>query len=166
MMDENGGYILWVRRGLGEFAGWINAFNAIASNICDLPTYPVLFASYVSAYFTSIGSPLDEYEMWLLKIGALTFVFVSNVAGIRAVAMSSTMMALFVLLPFFLEPVALEKMNFNAWSITADPMNWSLFSSTLIWNYQGWDSLGCIAGEVKDGSKAYPKAILIALILM
>lgn len=43
MIDENGGYILWVRRGLGEYAGWVNAFNSIASNVCDLPTYPVLF---------------------------------------------------------------------------------------------------------------------------
>lgn len=47
MIDENGGYILWVRRGLGEYAGWVNAFNSIASNVCDLPTYPVLFCRYV-----------------------------------------------------------------------------------------------------------------------
>lgn len=47
MIDENGGYILWVRRGLGEYAGWVNAFNSIASNVCDLPTYPVLFCRCV-----------------------------------------------------------------------------------------------------------------------
>lgn len=53
-MSENGGYILWVRRGLGEFAGWVNAFNCIASNLCDLPTYPVLFARSVYMVFPII----------------------------------------------------------------------------------------------------------------
>lgn len=30
----------------------------------------------------------------------------------------------------------------------------------------GWDSLGCVAGEVKDGGKTYPIAIMIAMILI
>jgi amino acid transporter len=31
---------------------------------------------------------------------------------------------------------------------------------------KGWDSLGCVAGEVKDGGRTYPIAIMIAMVLI
>ena len=31
----------------------------------------------------------------------------------------------------------------------AEGIMWSTFASTMIWNYSGWDSLGCFAGEVR-----------------
>jgi amino acid transporter len=167
MIDENGGYILWVRRGLGEFAGWINSFNCIASNVCDLPTYPVLFCSYVEAFLTSgYNHTMTNGERWFVKSIALGFVFISNAIGMRAVALSSVAMSLFVLAPFVLEPFSIETFNFAIWGSVTPKIDWSLFLSTILWNYQGWDSLGCVAGEVKDGHKTYPIAICIAMLLI
>ncbi|GLE03484.1 hypothetical protein PINS_up012386 [Pythium insidiosum] len=108
MIDENGGYILWVRRGLGEFAGWMNAFNSIASNVCDLPTYPVLFCSYVEAFLAS--------GFWGT---ALLIVFTANAVGMRAVALASVAMSLFVLAPFVLEPLSVEAFNVATWGQVA-----------------------------------------------
>ncbi|KAE8995568.1 hypothetical protein PF011_g16272 [Phytophthora fragariae] len=167
MIDENGGYILWVRRGLGQYAGWVNAFNSIASNVCDLPTYPVLFCSYVEAFLASgYGYTLSGTEQWLVKCSALLLVFASNAVGMRAVAMASVLMSLFVLAPFVLEPLSVETFNLATWGSVAPQIDWSLFLSTILWNYQGWDSLGCVAGEVKDGGKTYPIAISIAMVLI
>uniref|UniRef100_A0AAV1TW27 Amino acid transporter n=1 Tax=Peronospora matthiolae TaxID=2874970 RepID=A0AAV1TW27_9STRA len=167
MISENGGYILWVRRGLGQYAGWANAFNCIASNVCDLPTYPVLFCSYVEAFLASGYSyALSGTERWLVKCVALLFVFVSNVVGLRAVAMVSVVMSLFVLAPFILEPLSVETFNLATWGNVAPNIDWSVFLSTILWNYQGWDSLGCVAGEVKEGGRTYPIAITIAMILI
>ncbi|DAZ99298.1 TPA: hypothetical protein N0F65_005466 [Lagenidium giganteum] len=167
MIDENGGYILWVRRGLGEYAGWVNAFNCIASNVCDLPTYPVLFASYIEAFLASgYGYALSDVERWLVKLSAVVFVFISNAVGMRAVALASVAMSLFVLAPFVLEPMSIETFNLATWGSVAPQINWSLFLSTILWNYQGWDSLGCVAGEVQDGGRTYPIAILIAMLLI
>ncbi|CAI5744767.1 unnamed protein product [Peronospora destructor] len=147
MIDENGGYILWVRRGLGQYAGWVNAFNCIASNICDLPTYPVLFCSYVEAFLASgYGYTLSGTEQWM--------------------QWSSVIMSIFVLAPFILEPLSVETFNLATWGSVAPDIEWSLFLSTILWNYQGWDSLGCVAGEVKDGGRTYPIAIMIAMILI
>lgn len=165
-MDENGGYILWVRRGLGEFAGWINAFNAIASNICDLPTYPVLFNSYITAYLATQGYIVSPFESWCIKGASVLFVVLSNVLGIRAIALSSIAMSLFVLAPFVLEPFVATSITTDVWYQSAPDIHWSVFLSALVWNYQGWDSLGCIAGEVHDGGRAYPLAIAIALVLI
>ncbi|EEY62249.1 Amino Acid-Polyamine-Organocation (APC) Family [Phytophthora infestans T30-4] len=167
MIDENGGYILWVRRGLGQYAGWVNAFNSIASNVCDLPTYPVLFCSYVEAFLASgYGYTLTGTEQWLVKCCALLLVFTSNAVGMRAVALASVLMSLFVLAPFVLEPLSVETFNLATWGSVAPQIDWSLFLSTILWNYQGWDSLGCVAGEVKDGGRTYPIAIVIAMILI
>ncbi|CAH0487720.1 unnamed protein product [Peronospora farinosa] len=167
MIDENGGYILWVRRGLGQYAGWVNAFNCIASNICDLPTYPVLFCSYVEAFLASgYGYTLSGTEQWMVKCVALLLVFASNAVGMRAVAMTSVLMSIFVLAPFILEPLSVETFNLATWGSVAPKIEWSLFLSTILWNYQGWDSLGCVAGEVKDGGRTYPIAIMIAMILI
>ncbi|CAH0481212.1 unnamed protein product [Peronospora belbahrii] len=167
MIDENGGYIVWVRRGLGEYAGWVNAFNCIASNVCDLPTYPVLFCSYIEAFLASgYGYTLSGVEKWLVKCLALLLVFVSNAVGMRAVAMASVLMSIFVLAPFILEPLSVETFNLATWGSVAPEIEWSLFLSTILWNYQGWDSLGCVAGEVKDGGRTYPIAIVIAMVLI
>ncbi|TYZ57249.1 hypothetical protein PybrP1_008806 [[Pythium] brassicae (nom. inval.)] len=167
MIDENGGYILWVRRGLGEYAGWVNAFNSIASNVCDLPTYPVLFCSYVEAFLASgYDYVMSDTERWLVKGTALLFVFSANAVGMRAVALASVGMSLFVLAPFVLEPMSIEAFNFATWGSVAPTINWSVFLSTILWNYQGWDSLGCVAGEVKDGGRTYPIAIVIAMTLI
>ncbi|TDH72955.1 hypothetical protein CCR75_007593 [Bremia lactucae] len=164
MIDENGGYILWVRRGLGQYAGWVNAFNSIASNVCDLPTYPVLFCSYVEAFLASgYGYTLSSIEQWLVKCVALLLVFTSNVVGMRVVALASVLMSLFVLAPFLLEPLSIKTFNFATWGSVSPHLDWSLFLSTILWNYQGWDSLGCVAGEVKDGGRTYPIAIVIAM---
>lgn len=167
MIDENGGYILWVRRGLGEFAGWVNAFNSIASNVCDLPTYPVLFCSYVEAFLASgFGVEMSNAHRWMVKGTALLAVFSANALGMRFVAMASVAMSLFVLAPFVLEPMSIETFNLATWGQVAPTIDWSLFLSTILWNYQGWDSLGCVAGEVKDGGRSYPIAIVIAMLLI
>lgn len=138
MIDENGGYILWVRRGLGQYAGWVNAFNSIASNVCDLPTYPVLFCSYVEAFLASgYGYTLSSIEQWLVKCVALLLVFTSNVVGMRVVALASVLMSLFVLAPFLLEPLSIKTFNFATWGSVSPHLDWSLFLSTILWNYQG-----------------------------
>ncbi|KAI9911162.1 hypothetical protein PsorP6_009351 [Peronosclerospora sorghi] len=164
-------HTVWVRHELGKYAGWVNALNCFASNICDLPTYPVLFCSYVEAFLASgYGYILSGTGRWLVKCLTLLLVFISNAVGMRAVAMASVLMSLFVLEPFVLEPPSIETFNLATWGSIAPEIDWSLFLSTILWNYQGelrsWDSLGCVAGEVKDGGRTYPIAIVIAMILI
>lgn len=134
---------------------------------------------------------MTDTERWLVKGTALLFVFFANAVGMRAVALASVGMSLFVLAPFILEPMSIETFNFATWGSVAPQINWSVFLSTILWNYQGiwsssvnkmfdsqelifwfyylcagWDSLGCVAGEVKDGGRTYPIAIVIAMMLI
>ena len=38
--------------------------------------------------------------------------------------------------------------------------------STLLWNFQGFDTIGSFAGEVKNASVSYPLGILTATAIM
>lgn len=120
----------------------------------------------MTAYLETQGYVVNYYETWGIKFIALLFVFVSNMVGIRAVAVSSIVMSLFVLAPFVVEPFVASDLSVKALENVNPNINWTLFLSTILWNYQGWDSLGCIAGEVRDSGRAYPLAILIALVLI
>lgn len=164
MMDENGGYILWVKRGLGDFAGFMNAFNSMACNLCDLPTYPVLF----SAYLQSSWLPdLTFLQAWLLRCASLAVIVALNLSGMGTVSISSALMTLSILGPFLLEPiVASGQLAPSNWLGVAPSVDFSTFVSTLLWNYQGWDSLGCVAGEVSEGGVSYPVGILMAMTLI
>jgi amino acid transporter len=35
--------------------------------------------------------------------------------------------------------------------------------STVLWNYLGWDNASTVGGEIKDASRTYPRALVIAL---
>jgi amino acid transporter len=49
---------------------------------------------------------------------------------------------------------------------TLSQPDWGLFISTIMWSYTGWDSLGCIAGEVQNPSKTYLRGSLITIVLV
>ncbi|POM77040.1 Amino Acid-Polyamine-Organocation (APC) Family, partial [Phytophthora palmivora] len=160
MIDENGGYILWVRRGLGQYAGWVNAFNSIASNVCDLPTYPVLFCSYVEAFLGLIVFSAFSFivnDPFLNRDSNNCSTLIHSWSFVRYTHSSCDPTIKHA--PFVLEPLSIETFNLATWGSVAPQIDWSLFLSTILWNYQGWDSLGCVAGEVKDGGRTYPIAI-------
>ena len=96
-----------------------------------------MIISYIEAYLGGIGYTTTEFQMWCIKGASLLFVLLSNIIGMRVVALSSVLMSLFVLAPFVLEPIELGKINVKSWSQVSPNINWSLFLSTLIWNYQG-----------------------------
>ena len=77
-------------------------------------------------------------------------------------------MTVVIMLPFVIEPAlpaVWEHLDASLWWQTPDTINWSLFVSTMLWNFQGWDSMGCIAGEVKDAKRTYPAGVSIALVM-
>ena len=48
-LPEEGGYYAWVRRGLGNFWGFQEAWLSLAASIFDMAIYPTLFVFYLKA---------------------------------------------------------------------------------------------------------------------
>jgi amino acid transporter len=169
LMDVNGGYVVWVRRGMGNFWGWVSAYNKLASNVLDLPVYAALFGDYMVAFAGRYGVSVSPVEAWCVRLAALVFVTGVNLRPMHVVSMVSTIATVFVIAPFLVQPFfALTQLESCGSDLlqTAPDVDWSLFISTLLWNYQGWDGLGTIAGEVADGGRTYPLGVVAALVLM
>lgn len=160
LFDENGGYVLWVQRGLGDLPGFIASYNRLASNICDLPLYVTLFADYLVAFLArTAGVQLTGLEAWAIKAAVLVAVLALNCRS-KLVSAASALGMVLILAPFAVEVgvgwrFVTSSEGPGNWLSVADTINWPVFASTLLWNYQGWDSLGCVAGEVKDGARTY-----------
>lgn len=45
-------------------------------------------------------------------------------------------------------------------------VNFTVFISILLWNYQGWDMLGCMAGEVKNPKRTYPIGVTLTILFL
>jgi hypothetical protein len=50
----------------------------------------------------------------------------------------------------------------GVWHGSQSDIEWSSFISTILWNLQGFDNLGCIAGEVKNVKVSYPLGVSVA----
>src|SRR6202022_3000433 len=55
-MPRSGGYYAWVRRALGPFWGFQEAWLSLAASIFDMAIYPTLFVLYLGCLFPSLGT--------------------------------------------------------------------------------------------------------------
>jgi len=162
VFPSNAGYIGWVSRGLGPFWGFLNAGNSLASNLFDLPLYPVLIADYaVQVFDADKGGALE----WSIKGGALLIVMVLNILGIEVVATSSVFFTAIIVAPFIVQLFMVDFKPEN-WLYTAPEIQWVPFISATLWAVQGFDSLGCVAGEVKNARRTFPLGVSLATVLI
>jgi len=133
---SNGGAVTWGVEGLGPLLGFVNAANSIASALCNLPLYPVMFASYIQNLLPGISAG----ALWAIQLGGLVLTVGLNVLGIEAVSVAGTVFSVLVQTPFILMPIvaAVKGMPFTWSAVTSVVPSWqanfSVFVSTLCWN--------------------------------
>ena len=178
-MPREGGYYVWVRKGLGEFWGFQEGWWSICYTLVDIAIYPGLFVHYLAYFFPALADGTDGVLSWsalvrwfvaLLVIGGALLV---NWRGANATGRSDTLNAWLVLIPFVLI-VLFWLMREGGVSSTLSTVatdlrkGWDigLLSgglSIVLWNYAGWDNVSTFAGEVETPERNYPRAIMINL---
>ncbi len=166
-LPEEGGYYAWVRRGLGNFWGFQEAWLSLAASIFDMAIYPTLFVFY-----------LKQMSPWfgVGNHGVLAGLFVVvtcaalNVAGIRVVGITSLWLFFMLSAPFALI-VVLAPMRASALGgvhASETGAGLGLLGGVLVamWNYMGWDNASTIAQEVEKPQRTYPKAMIAAVVLV
>jgi amino acid transporter len=166
-LPEEGGYYAWVRRGLGNFWGFQEAWLSLAASIFDMAIYPTLFVFYLKqmAPWFGVGSHGILAGLFVVVTCAAL-----NLAGIRVVGITSLWLFFLLSLPFGLV-VLLSPVRAGAF---AEPQSAStgvsvgLLGALLVamWNYMGWDNASTIAQEVERPQRTYPKAMIAAVILV
>jgi amino acid transporter len=169
-LPSEGGYYAWVRRGLGNFWGFQEAWLSLVASIFDMAIYPTLFV----AYLTQVAPWFREGHRGVM-VGLFVVVACAalNIAGIRVVGITSLWLFFLLSMPFalivFLSPFKLAAAS----SASAAPVASTLGSVGLLggmliamWNYMGWDNASTIALEVERPQRTYPKAMIAAVILV
>ena len=167
-LPAEGGYYAWVRRGLGNFWGFQEAWLSLAASIFDMAIYPTLFVFY-----------LKQMSPWfgVGNHGVLAGLFVVvtcaalNLAGIRVVGITSLWLFFLLSAPF---AVIVAAAPMRAGALAAGPhaaeagAGLGLLGGVLVamWNYMGWDNASTIAQEVERPQRTYPKAMIAAVILV
>jgi amino acid transporter len=169
-LPAEGGYYAWVRRGLGNFWGFQEAWLSLAASVFDMAIYPTLFV----AYLTQIAPWFREGHRGVL-VGLFVVVTCAalNIAGIRVVGITSLWLFFLLSMPFalivLLSPFKLAAASGAAVAPVASTVGTvGLLGGMLIamWNYMGWDNASTIALEVERPQRTYPKAMIAAVILV
>ena len=169
-LPAEGGYYAWVRRGLGNFWGFQEAWLSLVASIFDMAIYPTLFV----AYLTQVAPWFREGHRGVM-VGLFVVVACAglNIAGIRVVGITSLWLFFLLSMPFALVVLLSPFKLAAASSASAAPVASAIGSVGLLggiliamWNYMGWDNASTIAQEVERPQRTYPKAMIAAVILV
>src|SRR6202045_939960 len=169
-LPSEGGYYAWVRRALGNFWGFQEAWLSLVASIFDMAIYPTLFV----AYLTQVAPWFREGHRGVV-VGLFVVVACAalNIAGIRVVGITSLWLFFLLSMPFalivLLSPFKLAAASSASVAPVASTVGTvGLLGGMLIamWNYMGWDNASTIALEVERPQRTYPKAMIAAVILV
>jgi amino acid transporter len=181
-LPEDGGYYVWVRRALGPFWGFQEAWLSLAASIFDMAIYPLLFVTYLGfagryavSAFPELWSVLTT--AWKGQAGTAALVLGTAMIGVcvllnlrpaRSVGRWSVLLTFALLAPF----AVLVLLVFMPSSARAEQPaeirepDYVLALLFALWNYMGWDNATTIAGEVERPQRTYPLAMASAVILV
>ncbi len=110
---------------------------------------------------------ITQGEKLAIIIAIVILVYVLNILSLQVVGGTSVLFIIAVLAPYVLEPfLSFKRFDPSNLSAVVNRVDYRLFLNTILWNFAGWDSLGCVAGEVKNPSRSYPLGISIAVVLV
>ena len=166
-LPAEGGYYAWVRRGLGNFWGFQEAWLSLVASIFDMAIYPTLFVAYLTQIAPWFRAGHRGVLVGLFVVMACAAL---NIAGIRVVGLTSLWLFFLLSMPFALI-VLLAPFKLGAGGAThLAPVTSTvgLLGGMLIamWNYTGWDNASTIALEVERPQRTYPRAMIAAVILV
>ena len=164
-IPEEGGYYIWVRRALGPFWGFFDAWLAMMASVFDMAICATIFVLYFGRIWP------DAIGGWRsVAVGAVVIAASAawNLRGARAVGTGSVWLSLPLLGPFVVVIVLAAWHGPATIKGGATAAHTDLIGGLLVamWNYMGWSAASTIAGEVRDPQKTYPRVLATATLLV
>ena len=168
-LPAEGGYYAWVRRGLGNFWGFQEAWLSLTASIFDMAIYPTLFGFYLKQMAPWFG---EGNHAILAGLFVVVTCAALNLAGIRVVGLTSLWLFFLLSAPFavvvVMSPFKLGAFAAGGGSTPATTTSLGLLAGVLVamWNYMGWDNASTIAQEVERPQRTYPRAMIAAVVVV
>jgi amino acid transporter len=167
-IPEEGGFYIWVRRGMGRFWGFQETWLTLAGSVFEMALYPNLCIDYIGQFAPGV---VAGHRGLILGFAMIALCTAWNVLGVRSVGEGSVWLNVALLAPFVaLTVLALGSGKFGggAGAVAVPLRHADLLGGVLIamWNYMGWDNLSTIAGEVETPQRTYSRAMFGAVLLV
>jgi len=166
-LPYEGGYYAWVRRAMGNFWGFQEAWLSLIASIFDMAIYPTLFVAYLTRMFPWFQ---EANRGWWVALAVVVACALLNIAGVKVVSLTSLWLFLALSAPFAaIVILAPFKMGALANAVTKPTTSTvDILGGLLIcmWNYMGWDNASTIATEVERPQRTYPRAMLVAVCIV
>lgn len=165
-LPKEGGYYAWVRRAMGDFWGFQEAWLSLVASIFDMAIYPTLFVAYLAHFFPEFksGSPAI-----LVGLAVIAVCVLLNILGIRVVGATSLWLLVVLSVPFAIIVVMAPFRHTLGQAATVPSASTvGILGGLLIamWNYMGWDNASTIAAEVEEPQRTYPRALMGAVVIV
>ncbi len=162
-----GGYYAWVRRAMGNFWGFQEAWLSLVASIFDMAIYPTLFVAYLTRLFPWFA---EGHRGVMVGLAVVFTCAMLNIAGVKVVSTTSLWLFFALSAPFALM-VILAPFKYGALLhavTTPTTSKVDMIGGLLIamWNYMGWDNASTIATEVERPQRTYPRAMLVAVAIV
>ncbi len=164
-IPEEGGFYIWVRRGMGRFWGFQETWLTLAGSVFEMALYPNLCVDYIGQFMPGLVS---GHRGLIFGFALIAICTAWNILGVRSVGEGSVWLNVALLVPFVaLTLLALGSGRF-AGPAPVPLRHADLLGGVLIamWNYMGWDNLSTIAGEVQRPQRTYSRAMFGAVLLV
>ena len=166
-LPEEGGYYAWVRRAMGNFWGFQEAWLSLVASVFDMAIYPTLFILDLQRLFPWFA---EGHRGLMVGLAVVALCALLNVAGVKVVS-NTSLWLFFALSAPFIAIVCIAPFKFGALAqAVTKPTNSSIdiLTGVLIcmWNYMGWDNASTIAAEVERPQRTYPRAMLAAVLIV
>jgi amino acid transporter len=163
-LPAEGGYYAWVRRAMGDFWGFQEAWLSLVASIFDMAIYPTLFVLYLDRMFPWFA---EGPRGWAVGLAVVIACALLNIAGVKVVSTTSLWL-FFALSAPFVVMIILAPFKYGALLhavTTPTTSKVDMIGGLLIamWNYMGWDNASTIAAEVERPQRTYPRAMLAAV---
>jgi amino acid transporter len=163
-LPSEGGYYAWVRRAMGDFWGFQEAWLSLVASIFDMAIYPTLFVLYLDRMFPWFA---EGHRGVMVGLAVVIACALLNIAGVKVVSLTSLWL-FFALSAPFVAMIILAPFKYGALVhavTTPTTSKVDMIGGLLIamWNYMGWDNASTIATEVERPQRTYPRAMLAAV---
>jgi amino acid transporter len=164
-IPEEGGFYIWVRRGLGRFWGYQETWLTLAGSVFEMALYPNLCVDYASRFLPGLQTGHRGLFLGFAMIAVCT---AWNILGAHSVGEGSVWLNIALLAPFVALVVLALGMGRGGVPASVPLRQVDLLGGVLIamWNYMGWDNLSTIAGEVEAPQRTYSRAMFGAVLLV
>src|SRR5271156_2674696 len=96
-IPEEGGFYIWVRRGMGRCMGYQETWLTMAGSVFEMALYPNLFVAYIARFAPGL---VAGYRGLAIGFAMIALCAAWNIFGVRAVGDGSVILNVALLAPF------------------------------------------------------------------